>query len=443
MKRTLLFYLAVLAVLPLRAQEGQRFSMQQAIQYAFGHQAALLNASIDEEISKKKVSELVGLGTPQVEARAELNNFLEIPVSFVPGEFFGGEKGSFIPVKFGQQYTASAGVSVSQLLFDGSYLVGLQASRTYAELSRKQTKQTRTETAIAVSKAYYGALVSDARMELIVANVDRIKKLLDDTRILYTNGFVEKIDVDRIELTYNNLLVEKDKVSRFKSISYALLKFQMGYPARDTILLSDKLEERTIENVNIPDSVNLSNRPEYEVLSVSRRLQELDVKRYHSAYLPSLVAFGAFSYNNARSQFDIFDNGLRWFPTALVGARLNIPIWDGLQKSAKVSQARLGLKKVDNALDLMKNSFIIELESAKANYQNNYSSLLLTRKNRELATEISRVSKVKYDNGVGSGLELVNAESDLREADANYFSALYETIIARIELDKASGTLNY
>jgi outer membrane protein TolC len=443
MKRTLLFYLAFLSTLPLLAQEGQSFSLQQAIQYAFAHQATVLNSVIDEEISKKKVNELVGLGTPQIEASAELNNFLEIPVSFVPGEFFGGEPGSFLPVQFGQQFTASAGVNVSQLLFDGSYLVGLQASRTYAELSRKQTKQTRTESAIAVSKAYYGALVSDARMELIEANVERVKKLLDETRVLYENGFVEKIDVDRIELTYNNLLVEKDKVSRFKAISYALLKFQMGYPAREAIVLSDKLEESTVNNITLPDSVNYSNRPEYEVLNVSRQLQELDVKRYKSTYLPSLVAFGTFSYNNARSDFDIFDNGLKWFPTAIIGARINIPIWDGLQKSARVSQAKLGLKKVDNALDLMKNSFSIELESARANYQNNFSSLVLTRKNRELATEISRVSKIKYDNGVGSGLELVNAESDLREADANYFNALYETIISRIDLDKASGNLTY
>ncbi|MBL7924447.1 MAG: TolC family protein [Bacteroidia bacterium] len=439
--RTLLpLLLAGLFTTSMPAQDNS-FSLKQAIDYALANHSSVLNSKLDEEIAHKKVHELVGIGTPQIAASAELNNFLDIPVSFVPGEFFGEEAGTFLPVQFGQQYSASAGISVSQLLFDGSYLVGLQASRTYHELSRKQSKQTRTETVVNVSKAYYGALVSEARMEIIEANLQRVEKILNDTRALFQNGFVEKIDVDRIELTYNNLLVEKEKIQRFKNISYTLLKFQMSYPARDPIVLSDKIEEIALKDAVLPDSVNLGNRPEYEVMSVNRQLQELDIKRYKSTYLPSLVAFGSFSYNNARNQFDIFEPGLKWFPTTLVGAKLSIPIWDGLQKSARVSQAKLGLQKIDNAMVIMKNSFQLELESAKTNFQNYSSSLVIVKKNRELAFEIARVAKVKYDNGVGSSLEVVDAESSLRESDANYFNTLYDTIIARIDLDKASGAI--
>jgi outer membrane protein TolC len=167
------------------------------------------------------------------------------------------------------------------------------------------------------------------------------------------------------------------------------------------------------------------------------------MKRYKSTYLPSLVAFGSFSYNNSRSDFDIFDTGLRWFPTAVIGAKLTIPIWDGLQKSARVSQAKLKLQLVDNSIEMAKSGFQLELSNAKANYQNNSSSLGIVKKNRELAMDIAKTAKIKYDNGVGSSLELVDAESSLREADANYFSTLYETIIARIDLDKASGNISY
>ncbi|MBL0098083.1 MAG: TolC family protein [Bacteroidetes bacterium] len=442
MKKLLTLYLLSFFIGSLQAQDST-FSLQQAIDYALANHSAVKNALIEEEIANKKINELIGAGTPQINGSAELNNFLDIPVSFVPGEFFDGEAGTFFPVQFGQQYSASAGVSISQLLFDGSYMVGLQASKTYRELSRKQSKQTRTETAVNVSKAYYGALVAEARMEIIDANLERVVKLLSDTRAYYENGFVEKIDVDRIELTYNNLMVEKEKILRYKSISYTLLKFQMSFPAGQEIKLSDKLEEIALKNTSIPENVNLANRPEYEVMTVTKQLQELDVKRYKSLYLPGLVAFGSFSYNNARNQFDIFDSGLRWFPTSLIGLKLSIPIWDGLQKSSKISQSKLTLQKVENAMDLMKNSYALELESAKINFQNYTSSLVIVKKNKELANEIARVAKIKYDNGVGSSLEVVDAESSLREADANFFNTLYDTIIARIDLDKASGQINY
>ncbi|MBK9402522.1 MAG: TolC family protein [Bacteroidetes bacterium] len=442
MKKLLTLYLLSFFIGSLQAQDST-FSLQQAIDYALANHSAVKNALIEEEIANKKINELIGAGTPQINGSAELNNFLDIPVSFVPGEFFDGEAGTFFPVQFGQQYSASAGVSISQLLFDGSYMVGLQASKTYRELSRKQSKQTRTETAVNVSKAYYGALVAEARMEIIDANLERVVKLLSDTKAYYENGFVEKIDVDRIELTYNNLMVEKEKILRYKSISYTLLKFQMSFPAGQEIKLSDKLEEIALKNTSIPENVNLANRPEYEVMTATKQLQELDVKRYKSLYLPGLVAFGSFSYNNARNQFDIFDSGLRWFPTSLIGLKLSIPIWDGLQKSSKISQSKLTLQKVENAMDLMKNSYALELESAKINFQNYTSSLVIVKKNKELANEIARVAKIKYDNGVGSSLEVVDAESSLREADANFFNTLYDTIIARIDLDKASGQINY
>lgn len=442
MKKVLTLFVALLFLKTGRAQENA-FSLKQAIDFTLANQIQVKNAILDEELAKKKVNELVGLGTPQIQASAELNDFLDIPVSFVPGEFFGGEPGSFFPVKFGQQYSASAGVSVSQLLFDGSYLVGLQASKTYQELSHKQTKQTRTDAAVNVTKAYYGALVSDARLELIEANIIRINKLLSDTRALNQAGFVEKIDVDRLELTANNLKVEKDKLLRYKAISYALLKYQMNFPMDKELSLTDKLDESLIQDVSLPDSVNYNTRPEMELLNVSRRLQELDFKRYKSTYYPSLVAFGSFSYNNARSEFDIFDAGLRWYPTTVIGAKLTVPLWDGLQKSSRVSQAKLKLQQVDNSIEYAKNSFRLELNNAKANFQNNNSSLSVVKKNRELATDIARSAKIKYDNGVGSSLELTDAESSLREAEANYYSTLYETIIARIDLDKASGAINY
>jgi len=441
-RKLLVIVLMLAAAGTINAQQSS-FTLDDAIQYALDKHASVKNAVLDERIADRKVDELTGAGTPQIRFNGELNNFIDVPVSFVPGEFFGAEAGQYIPVQFGQQYSMSGGFSFSQLVFDGSYLVGLQAARTYRELSQKKTKQSRTDVAVNVTKAYFGALVSDARLDIIEANLQRVEKLMNETKALNKAGFVEKVDVDRMELTYNNLLVEKEKVMNFKALSYLLLKYNMNYPYQEQIILAERLEEIAKKKTTVPDKVNLENRPEYEVLSVSRKMQELDVKLSKAGYMPNLVAFGTFSYNNARNQFDFFSGGLKWFPTTLIGARLSVPIWTGLQNKSKLAQSRLSLEKIDNALDLMRNSFQLELDQARTNYRNNLLSLDFVRKNRELAKEISRVSKTKYDNGLGSSLEMVNAESDVREADANFFNVLYDTLISQIELERISGSIAY
>ncbi len=437
----LLFCALLLSTGMLKAQNT--FTLQQAINYAFEHQASAQNALLDEQISKKKVDEITGMGTPQISGSAEINDFLEIPTSFVPAEFFGGDPGTYAPVKFGTQYTSAVGASVSQLLFDGSYLVGLQASYTYRELSRKQTHQTKTEVAVNVSKAYYGYLVMDNQLSLIDASIARIGKTLHDTRALYENGFAEKIDADRLELALNNLKVQQDRIQRMKALSYSLLKFQMGMPPTESPVLSDKIEDFALDLQVLPDSADITKRPDFEVLTVQHRLQELDLKRYKTAYLPSLVAFGSLSANASRTEFNIFDTKERWYPTSIIGLKLTMNIWDGMQRESKISQARLNLQKIDNAITQAKQGFQVDYLNAKSNYETNRASLETVSRNRDLAKEILRTAKAKYDNGVGSGLELTDAESAVKEADANYFNTLYETILSKIDLDKASGTLKY
>jgi hypothetical protein len=444
MKKILLLLVAFASITQGHAQDdNSAFSLKQAIEFAMINQPNVKNAQLDESIAKNKVEEIIGIGTPQINASADINKFIEIPTSFVPAEFFGGRSGEFFAVQFGQLYTASAGITATQLLFDGSYIVGLQASKTYMELSRKSTIQTKTETAVNVSKAYYGALVADASLLIIDANIERVKKLYNDTKALNDNGLVEKIDVDRLELAINNLKVEKEKVERFKLLSYALLKFQMGFANSKALTLTDKLDESVLVVTNLADSIDYTKRPEYGVLNIQRQLQALDLKRTKAGYLPSLVAFGTASANASRNDFNIFNSDYPWFPTVIAGLRLNVPIWDGLQRKSQISQSKLTLEKVDNAMRLMKNGFALDYENAKATYSNNLSSLKIVKKNQDLAKEISRVSKIKYESGIGSSLEVIDAESSVKEADANYFNTLYETIISKIDLDKSTGTITF
>ena len=426
MKKIQLTALFLLAGFYLFAQDSTyRFTLQQAIDYAYQNQPNVKNALIDERITKQKVNEVKGLLTPQINGSFEIDDYFELPTSFIPAEFFGGDAGSYAAVKFGQRHTASAGISASQILFDGSYFIGVKASKVYLDLSRKRTQQTKIETSIAVSKAYYNVLVSNERMQLIAANETRLKKLRDDTKAMYDNGIVEKIDFSRTELAYNNILVQKQNTERFLALAYSLLKFQMGLDIKANLQLLDVLNESKWADFTMPEQADYNKRNEFSLLQTQEHFQELDLKRHRAEYMPSLAAFGTVSANASRNTFDVFHTDKRWYPLGFFGAKLTVPIWDGLQKKSRIQQSKLELQKINNNIENLKQGVSLEYLTAKATLQNNMAELETSKKNRELASEISRVSKIKYDSGVGSSLELVDAESSLKEAETNYFNSLF------------------
>lgn len=440
---TLLFCL--ICAIPGRAQQKDTvatFTLDQAISYAQRHQTSVLNAQIDEQIAKNTVKQTVGIGLPQVNGNASFQDFLKIPTSLLPGEVFGAP-GTQIPVQFGVKYNSSMGLELSQLVFDGTYLVGLKASRTYKELSVKNTKRTKIETAVAVTKAYYAVLVSNEQLSLLDANLDRLKKSLNDTEQLFKNGFAEKIDVDRLTVLNNNLITERENVVRLLALNKDLLKFQMGMSIGSELTLVDQIStvsvyDPTVLNSN-PDAYK--KRIEFSLLQTQKALNDLDVKRYKSAFLPSLVAFGSTSNNFQSNSFGtLYDNR---FPTTVVGLKLSVPLISGGQKKYQLANAKLAVQKTENDLNQLQNTLNLDIKQAQTNYRNGQQSLENQRRNMDLAKEVLRVTKIKFDQGVGSSLEVTTAETSLKEAQNNYISALYDMLINKVNLDKALGNINY
>ncbi len=458
------YFIAVLLLASAQASaqnnnstQSYSFSLKQAVDYAIANKPAVKNAVLDEKIARKKVNEITGIGLPQLNGTAEFNDFLQLPTSFLPDfispsvygvlikegvltpdKFPQGDPALF-PVQFGTKYTAQAGVTLSQLIFDGSYIVGLRASKTYVDLARKNTQRTRIETAAEVTKAYYGVIVNERRLSLIDANITRLTKAFNDTKALNEQGFVEKIDVDRLAVTLNSLEVEKQKLQNFIKLSHYLLKFQMGMPVDAQLTLTDSISETNF--VPQPDDKpDYTKRIEYSLLQTQKTLLTLDMQRHKSGYLPSLVAFGSANTQAQRNEFNFFEGG-DWFQTAVIGARLTIPIFDGLQKHARIQQAKISLQKTDNDMYALENAIALDINNARLMYENTTRTLEIQRKNMELAQEIVRVAQIKYNEGIGSNLEVVTAESSLKEAQTNYFNALYDVVISQVDLQRAKGTL--
>lgn len=436
--------IGLFSVLTVKAQNADtvlNFSLKEAIDYAQKHQISVLNAAIDEDIAKNTVKKTTGIGLPQVNANVNFQDFVKVPTSLLPGEFFD-QPGTQVPVRFGVQYQSSIGLEVSQLLFDGSYLVGLQASKTFKELSNKSLKRSRIETAVAVTKAYFSVLVSNEQLSLLDANISRLKKSLNDTQALFENGFVEKIDVDRLKVLNNNLETERENVLRLLDLNVNLLKFQMGMNINTRLKLTDSIKSLNVEeSIALEDSTAYQNRIEYSLLQTQKKINELDVKRYKSLFLPSLAAFGSTLRSLQSQKFNtLFD---RSFPTTVIGFRLSVPILSGGIRSYQVKNAKLELLKTENNLFNLKNGINLEVEQAKTVYRNGLKSLENQKRNMELAQEVLRVTKIKYEQGVGSSIEVTSAETSLKESQNNYITALYDLLINKVNVDRALGKIVY
>lgn len=441
--RLSIFLLLCGAALSLRAQQGSKtaFSLNEAVDFALNHNASVQNAKLDETMSQLKTKEVLGLGLPQVNGSFDFKDFIELPTSLIPAEFFGGAPGTFVPLKFGTQYNATANVQVSQLVFNSDFFVGVTATRMLADLAEVNVQRTQIEVKTQVTKAYYNALVNTERLKLLDINTERLGKLLEDTRALNTEGFVEGIDVERLEVTYNNLIAEKEKITRLAGLAVTLLKFQMGYDVTQPLTLTDKLDLSTVPvsaEATMPKPV-YSNRTEFKLLQTQHSLNEVELRRYKLSYLPSAFAYGSLSAQYQANNLRFTEN--EWFPIGLVGLTIQVPIFDGFQKSRRIQQAKFNIMKTENNIRTLEDAIDMETTVAWANYQNAIVSLNTQKKNIELATHVYEVTQVKFREGVGSNIEMVNAESSFKEAQTNYMNAIYDYYVSKVDLEKALGLI--
>jgi outer membrane protein TolC len=331
---------------------------------------------------------------------------------------------------------------MSQLVFDGTYLLGLKASAVYKDLAVKSVSQSKQQVAENVTKAYYGILVNEKRLGLLRLNVARLDTLLKETRALNKQGFVEKIDVQRLDVQANNLRTELENVLRLQELSLTLLKFQMAYPMEEPIRLSETLDQVELStfNLNPKGDFTYANRIEYSILQTQENLAELDLKSIKAGYLPRLLLNANYGYNAGANAFgDLMTK--QWFDNSAITVSLQIPIFDGYAKKYKAVQSENNLQKVRQSYNLLKSSIDMQRSQASITLKNALESMKEQKSNLDLANEISRVTRVKYQNGVGSNLEVLNAESSIKESQANYFTALYNALIAKVEVEKANGTL--
>lgn len=466
MRFTILSILILVSSVTLKAQDAQQgktftFNLQECLEYAYQNNDSLKNAQLDIESAKYKVKETIGIGLPQISGTATFQDYIKVPqIPFPNFEYLFQDilyrqnvqntSGSRVDppsgnptslLGFQQKYNANYAINANQLLFNGTYLVGLKASKTFKELSEKNFNRTKISTTVAVTKAYYQVLVSNEQLELLDANLSQLQQQLKETTELNKQGFVEKIDLDRLQVVVNNLKTTRENTSNLLVLATQLLKFQMGMPVTDGLAVKDKIEDISLDLTSAiaVDTTAYKNRVEYSLLETQARLNNLDLQRLRSQALPSLAAFGSAGNAYQSSSFsDLFKMNL---PSVFIGLQLNVPIFSGFQRTYQVKQARVALQKTNNILNMAKNGFLLQQEQARITYQNSLKSLNNQKANMDLAREVLRVSRIKYKEGVGSSIEVTQAQTELETAENNYIQALYNALVSKVDLDNAYGRI--
>ncbi len=424
------------------------YTLQECLDYAIEHNENIIIANLEIEASKAKTGEYLSAGFPQIDATANFNKNFILRRTFMDASNFDPNvpEGTLIELEFGTPYDGDMGISLNQMIFNGSYFVGLKASKTFQELSRKDHIKSKIDVVEAVTKAYYAVLVNQMLLETVTSNYQRLDSLVRETSIMQENGFAELLDLNRTKVEYNNIKTQKLNSERAVEMSKELLKFQMGMPVMYNIETSDKLIDLEF-NVEEELKMKYSNqrRIEYSRLETSRQLAELELKNNRSQYLPNIDLVFAWGMNAGVKTFgDLgeFSNNKIWTDYQLAGLSLKLPIFDGLYKAKKVQQNKIKLQQLEYQRQMLENSIQMEVNQMRKTLVMNLEQLKSQEENVGLAESVYNQTKIKYQVGIGTNLEVIDADNSFKQAQSNYLNALYDALIAHVDYQKALGILN-
>jgi outer membrane protein len=430
------------------AKEVHNFSLQQALDYAKKNSVKVKNALLDYQIQEQSNRATVSEALPQITGSIGFTDYFQSPVAVAPGsiekQFNPNAQPPYpklIPLAFSVPYNANAGVTLKQLLFDGQVFVGLKARQTSLDYATKAREVTEQGLRANIYKVYYQLLLSKTQVSLINANIARVQELQHNTSEMFKNGFAEKLDVDKASVQLSNLQSEKIQTVNMIDNGYLGLKMLMGMPIRDSLALTDSLTYDMVRDGTLGDDYKYSDRRDYQLLQINKQLNEFDIQRYKKQRIPTASLIANYTQTGYGLDFSDIYKFSFWYPSSYVGLNISVPIFDGFYKQANIAKSTLTLRQTENNMEALKISIDNDVRQAQLNFNAALASLDYEKQNMDLATSVYDQTRKKFEQGLGSNTEITSAQTDLIQAENNYFTSLYNAVAAKIDYQNATGKL--
>jgi outer membrane protein TolC len=441
MKKRYLLMALLISAINSNAQDTI-FSLNQAKEYALAHSVDILNSRLDLEQAEKKVWETTAMGLPQVSAKAEFQNFINIPTTVVPAQTFNplAPAGQIAELKFGTDYNLKGTLQVSQLIFSGNYIVGLQASKAFTNTSQILIEKQEIEVKYNVTEAYLTVLFLESNKGILDSTLINMQKLLDETQILVNEKVLESTNASQLRLSVLNVQNGIRKIDYQINVAKNLLKFQMGMPIEHPIILSDTFNGFT-QKETPTDELDVTENIDHKIVASQLELNELALKNKKANYLPTLSGFFSYQQSAQRYEFNFFDSNQSWYPTTLWGITLSVPVFSSGQRASQVSQAKIDVYKAENSLANVEQALKLQFSQAIADYNSAIDIYVAQQEALLVAKEILDHTTIKYKEGVVNSMELTQAQSQYLTTQTDFNSAAFNLIKAQLKLDKLINKL--
>lgn len=446
MKYNLILIFSVLVSITAFSQENtQSFTLQEAIDYALLNNRTAKNAALDIEAAKQQKWETTSTGLPQISAEIGYQNWLKQQVSLIPAEFFGGNSGEFAEVIFSTKQSVTATATLTQKIFDGSYLVGLQSAKVFLEISKNAKTKTDLEVRKAVINAYGNVLLAEESVAIIEKNKTILEKNLNDLIKIYENGLEEEESVEQLQITLHGVNSSLKNMQRLKTLAYQMLNLTLGRDVYSTTVLTDTLESLSLKNMSlelIDTALDINNSIDYQIAENDKRAKELLLKLEKSKALPTLNTFINGGYSGFGDEFKFTSKEQKWFGSSLLGVNLNIPIFSSLGRSAATQRAKINLEKAKDDLIETEQKLQLQTATAKSDYQFAIEDYDNKKQNLNLAERIEQKNQTKFFEGIASSFDLRQAQTQLYTAQQEFLQAMLDVINKKAELETILNSIN-
>ena len=442
MKKIFLIPILILAI-TAKSQETKKefnFSLEQAISYAIANNYSSINAGRDIDASKEKKWETTAMGLPQINGGLNYgNNFAFTQQGITGGGNFGGAPGEVITIAFGTKHNMNAGLNLSQLIFDGSYIVALQASKTYMKFYENAKHKTDIEIREMVINSYGNVLLAEESIAILQKNKTSLEKTLSDTKAFYKNGLIEEENVEQLQITLTSINSTLNYNQRLVDIAYKMLKITLGIDVNDTIKLNDTLDRLTASNLDLALTKSefiVDNNVNYQMALNFQEQRELELKLQKTKALPSIGANVNFGYNAFANEFAFFTPSQKWNNYSNLGIGLNIPIFSSLARSSRTQQAKIALDQANTQLTETEQKLKLQYASAKTEYEFSIEEYATAKSNLNLAERIEKKQQIKFKEGLSSSFDYNDSQRQLYTAQQKYLQSMVDVINKKAALEK-------